>query len=103
MQRSDRNVTSENSRVVRVWRDVFIDFLLEEPEVTAAARILSFGELIARDFFRLPGQADSAGPSWGHVDVEEHLVGQTVLQDQLRGSARNTSSGIEFCPLGFGT
>src|SRR5216683_2014377 len=42
MEGSDGDSARENGGIIRVWRDVFVDALLEQPIVGAATRIFSF-------------------------------------------------------------
>ena len=90
VQRRDGNGAGENRSVICVRLYVFVDALLEEPEIAAAARIFAFAQLIARDFPRLPREFHFALPRLGHIHVEEHLVGQAVLQNDFGRSARHS-------------
>src|SRR5260370_22144852 len=74
VQRRDGNSAGKNRGVVRVWLDVSVDSLFEEPEITAPARIFSFGQLVARDFLRLAREFYFAVPRLRHVHVEQHLI-----------------------------
>src|SRR5579885_1894312 len=62
MQRSHGSSAPKNRGIIRVRLDVAIDFLLGEPEIAPAPRIPALAELIARDLFRLPREANRAGP-----------------------------------------
>src|SRR5207237_9662917 len=50
MQRRDRHRAGKNRRVIRVRLNLLVDALLEQPEITAPARIFSFAQLVTRDF-----------------------------------------------------
>src|SRR6266403_4282654 len=50
VQRRDGNGAGENRRVIGVRLNVLVNFLLEQPKITAAPRILAFRKLVARDF-----------------------------------------------------
>src|SRR6266403_512298 len=50
VQRRDGNGAGENRRVIGIRLNVLINFLLEQPKITASARIFSFRQLVARDF-----------------------------------------------------
>src|SRR6267154_2309353 len=89
VQWCDGNGAGKNSGVVRVCLHVLIDFLLEEPEITAAARIFPFAQLIARDFLRLPRKFHAAVPRLRDIHVEQDLVLQSFFQNHFRGSPRH--------------
>ena len=52
VQRGDGDGGGKNRGVIRVRLHVLIDSLLEQPKITAPARVFSFAELVARDFLR---------------------------------------------------
>src|SRR6266481_1286581 len=84
VQRRDGNGPGKNRRVIRVRLNVSVDSLFEQPEVTAAPRIFSFRELIARDLLRLPRESYFAVPRLRHIHVEQHLIRQPFLQNHFR-------------------
>src|SRR3989454_7278414 len=70
VQRGDGDGGVADGGVIGVFFDVLIHLLLVEPEVAAAARVRTFLQEVARDFFGLPDELHASAPAQRHVDVE---------------------------------
>src|SRR5437016_715217 len=101
VQRRDRNGAREDRGVVRVWLDVPLDALFEQPEIAATARIFAFAQLVARDFLGLPRELYTTVPRFRHVHVEQHLVRQALLENHFRGGPRYTRGIFKFRIFSF--
>src|SRR6516225_3382217 len=99
-KRRNRHSALANRRMVGVRLHSFEELLFAQPEITAAARIGAGNQDVARDFRRLPGDADFSSPILRDIDVQENALWQSLAQDQWHKRVRESRRGaeVEFAP-----